>query len=94
MAFSKYWPGRVHGGILRVAMRKTLAHWIPAAFCAFISFLALFASIRPGAEWWRPAFFAFLPMCFYFVGAATSGMHREIRDLRKQIVELREMRAA
>ena len=54
----------------------------------FISLLALFVSSRSNAEWWRPAFFAFLPMCFFFVGAATSRMQREIRGLRTQIVEL------
>jgi hypothetical protein len=68
-------------------MKQAFGHWIPAAFCAFLSLLALFASSRSD-EWWRPAFFAFLPMCFFFVGAATSRMQREIRDLRKQIVEL------
>lgn len=69
-------------------MKLALAHWIPAAFCAFLSLIALFASSGSDAGWWRPAFFAFLPMCFFFVGAATSRMQSEIRDLRKQIVEL------
>jgi hypothetical protein len=68
--------------------KQVLAHWIPAAFCAFLSLIALFASSGVDAGWWRPAFFAFLPMCFFFVGAATSRMQSEIRDLRKQIVEL------
>jgi len=69
-------------------MKQAIAHWVPAAFCAFISLIALFASSGSDAGWWRPAFFAFLPMCFFFVGAATSRMQSEIRDLRKQIVEL------
>ena len=69
---------------------KTLGHWTPAAFCAFISFAALFAP--SGSDWWRPAFFAFLPMCFFFVGAATSQMQREIRELRKQLAESQEKR--
>ncbi len=73
-------------------MRQTLGHWTPAAFCAFISLTALFASTASDAGWWRPAFFAFLPMCFFFVGAATSGMQREIRELRKQLTELQEKR--
>ena len=71
-------------------MKQTLGHWTPAAFCAFISFTALFAS--SGSDWWRPAFFAFLPMCFFFVGAATSQMQREIRQLRKQLTGLLEKR--
>ena len=73
-------------------MRQLVRHWIPAAFCAFISFIALCASVGSDAGWWRPAFFAFLPMCFFFVGAVTSQMQGEIRELRKQLAELQEKR--
>ena len=71
-------------------MKKNIGHWIPAAFCGFISLIALFASIGSESSWWRPAFFAFLPMCFLFLGAATSQMQREIGELRKQLAELQE----
>ena len=71
-------------------MRQTVIHWIPAAFCGFISLIALFASVGSDAGWWRPTFFAFLPMCFLFVGAVTSQMQREIHELRKQLAELQE----
>jgi hypothetical protein len=74
---------------------KTIAHWVPAAFCAFISFTALSASIRPpDSGWWRPAFFSFLPMCFLFVGFVTFGMHRELRELRKRLADLEQKRLA
>ena len=73
-------------------MRQTISHWIPAVFCAFISLIALFASVVSEAGWWRPTFFAFLPMSFFFVGAVTSQMQRDIRELRKQIAELQEAR--
>jgi hypothetical protein len=74
---------------------KTINHWIPAAFCAFISLIALFASINsPDSGWWRPAFFAFLPMCFFFVGSATTQMHRELRELRGRIAELEQQKAS
>jgi hypothetical protein len=69
-------------------MKQTISHWIPAAFCTFISLIALYGSVVSDAGWWRPAFFAFLPMCFIFVGAATSRMNREIRDLRKQLARM------
>jgi len=75
-------------------MKSSLAHWIPAVFCGFLSLIALFASIRPNVEWWRPAFFAFLPMCFFFVGSATSQMHRELRDLRQRLANLEQKKAA
>jgi hypothetical protein len=74
---------------------KTITHWIPATFCAFISFIALFASVgSPNSGWWRPAFFAFLPMCFLFVGNATTQMHRELQTLRQQLMELEQKRVS
>ena len=68
-------------------MKRSLEPWAPAIFCAFISCIALFASIREG-EWWRPAFYAFLPMCFIFVGGAILRMQREIRELRLRLGEV------
>ncbi len=73
-------------------MRQKTSHWIPAAFCAILSLTALSASTGSDAGWWRPAFLAFLPMCFFFVGATTSGMQREIRDLQKQVAETQQRR--
>ena len=74
-------------------MRQAISYWVPAAFCAFISLIALFGSTSSDAGWWRPAFFAFLPMCFFFVGALMSQMQREIRELRKQLAQMQEKRA-
>jgi hypothetical protein len=55
-----------------------------------ISFIALFQSIgirfffgstsHEGS--WQPVFFAFLPMCFIFVGMAAAKMHLELRELQ------------
>ena len=70
--------------------RRTMGHWIPAVFCAFLSLIALFGSSVSDSRFWEPAFFAFLPMCFFFVGAATSQLQRDILELRKQVSELRE----
>ena len=70
---------------------KTISHWVPAGFCAFISLIALFGSISPSdSGWWRPAFFAFLPMCFFFVGSVTTKMYRELRELRQRITEMEQ----
>ena len=81
--------------IVSNTIKKTITHWMPAAFCAFISLIALFGSIRsPDSGWWRPAFFAFLPMCFFFVGSATMQMHGELRELRQRITELEQRRAS
>jgi Ca2+/Na+ antiporter len=69
-------------------MRQIIRHWLPAAFCAVISIIALFVSVNSRAGWWSPTFFAFLPMCFFFVGSVTYQMQCEIRELRKQLAEM------
>lgn len=68
---------------------QTFGHWTAAAFCAFICFIALFVSPGSGnTEWWKPVFFSFLPMCFFFIGSGTLRMEKEIRELKKQIKDL------
>jgi hypothetical protein len=77
---------------------KKIGYWIPGVFCAFISLIALFGSIGPhlffGTRsyevWWQPVFFAFLPMCFFFVGIGTTHLHRELNELRRRIAELEQ----
>jgi hypothetical protein len=70
---------------------KTIAHWTPAAFCAFISLTALFTSMRsPDSGWWQPMFFAFLPMCFFFVGLVTARTQHELRELQKRLADLEQ----
>jgi hypothetical protein len=72
-------------------MKKLIAPWIAPAFCAFLAAMPLIAS-SSGTDtgWWRPAFYAFLPMCFFFAGMATHGLQRDIRDLRAEVAELRQ----
>ncbi|MGA2140458.1 MAG: hypothetical protein ABSH14_16490 [Verrucomicrobiia bacterium] len=65
-------------------MRQMIGFWLPAVFCAFLAYIALSSS----DESWRPAFFSFLPMCFFFVGMALMQMHREVRALRDRVAEL------
>jgi hypothetical protein len=71
-------------------MKSLIAHWIPAAFCAFLSLLALSMQIGSDTGAWKPAFYCFLPMCFVFVGGATSQMQKEILELRAQLKELQQ----
>lgn len=71
-------------------MRQRISYWVPAAFCGFISFMALLGSVLPYGNWWQPTFFAFLPMCFFFVGSAMYGMSRELRELRQRLAALEQ----
>lgn len=73
---------------------KPISHWIPAAFCALLSLGALSMQIVSDSGAWKPMFYCFLPMCFFFVGGTTSQMQREIQDLRKQLADLQEQRSA
>lgn len=68
-------------------MLQTIGNYMPAAFCAFLSLIAL-VGIGFDGEWWRPAFFSFLPLCFVFVGSASVQMQREIGELRRQLAEM------
>ncbi len=78
------------------ARRRALAPWIPAGFCAALSFITILQSLwaavvnRGDSGGWAVAFLCFLPMCFFFVGVAMTEMRREISELRKQVAELQQ----
>jgi len=76
-------------------MKQKIGFWIPAVFCAFLSLTALFMPLLfpRGRDGHVPvAFFAFLPMCFFFVGSALWQMHREVQSLRERLAQLEQLR--
>lgn len=80
-------------------MRQKLGPWLPAVFCAALSLITVigdlvgrFATGAPGAV--DTAFYAFLPMCFFFVGAFMAELRRENRELRAQIQAMTPGRGA
>lgn len=65
---------------------KPASHFGPLILCGFISLMALIGTSVPGQPaWWAPAFFSFLPMCFYLIGTTTLALHRESHELRRDI---------
>ena len=73
-------------------MRKDIAPWLPAVFCAILSFITLveqfFVAFRSGNASNMPiAFLCFLPMCFFFVGASLSHLQKENRALKERLDE-------
>ena len=64
-----------------------LSAYTPAAFCAFISCTALFASIADAA-WWKPMFFAFLPMCFFYCAFTMHAVINKVRNLQAIVDDL------
>ena len=70
---------------------KKIAHWIPALFCALLSAMALGMQL-PGSESsaWKPAYYCFLPMCFFFVGSVSAQMQQELKELRQRLAVLED----
>ena len=73
-------------------MKQAISNWLPAIFCAFLSLLALSMQIGSDSSAWKPAFYSFLPMCFFFVGLVTLQMQREIRELKTKMAEVHDKR--
>jgi hypothetical protein len=67
---------------------QTLIPWVPFAFALFLCQLVLSQFTAPGMRSWEPAFYSFLPMGFFAVGAVTFSMQREIRELRNAVAML------
>jgi len=57
-----------------------LQPFIPVVFCAFISMMALFMGDTA-----KPAFFAFLPMCFLFAALPLIAMNKRLADLEEKL---------
>ena len=76
------------------SIMKPITHWKAAAFCAFLSLFALVGIATSGtASWWQPAFYSFLPMCFFHVALVTTQMHRELSELRKKVADLEQRKS-
>ena len=75
-------------------MKQQAPHWIPAAFCAFLSIMALVGWVSTlnsqYPNWALPAFYSFLPMCFFFVGSAATRQHQELQELRQKVADLEQ----
>ena len=70
--------------------RLTRAVYIAPMFCAFLCLFPLFGSgaSPEGSSWWEPAFFSFLPMCFFFSAFATHTLIKQIEVLQDQVQAL------
>ncbi len=70
--------------------RKAILPWVSAAYCAVLSFMVFFRSGSKDLPSGQIMFFCSLPMAFIFVGFAIREMQEQIRELRKQVVELED----
>ena len=74
-------------------MREKIGPWAPTIFCASLSLITIIANLAglfmagsTGAG--DMAFYCFMPMSFFFVGAFLSQLKKENRELRKRVGEL------
>ena len=58
-----------------------LAIWFPTIFCALLSLVGLFGSGTSD----NPVFYAFLPMCFYFMSAVQHAAWRRMDALEASL---------
>jgi hypothetical protein len=63
--------------------------WLPAIFCAVLYVITLAQAAASGTAGLPTVYMAFMPMCFYFVGAAVLQTRKEVVELRKQVANLR-----
>lgn len=72
--------------LIKSSTQRRIDHWVAFAFCVFLSLMALSGSVSDrSAGWWSPAFFSFLPICFFYMGAVTARMQREINELQSRL---------
>jgi hypothetical protein len=73
---------------MRGVVQDTVLSALPLAFATYLSYSTLFHLARTNLKEWEPAFYSFLPMCFFFVGLGLFISRREIRQLRDTIAKL------
>jgi hypothetical protein len=63
--------------------------WLPFAFATYLSHSTLSHISPRDLREWEPAFYSFLPMCFFFAGVVGFANRMEIRKLRDTVAALR-----
>ena len=71
----------------QLALRSKISIWIPAAFCAMLSLMKMFSPNGTG----DPAFYSFLPMCFFFVALVQLSLWKRIEMLETALQEKRDV---
>ena len=85
--------------MISATKKQAAAPWLPMIFSAVLSLITLIALVASasipgsGSGGWEIPFVCFLPMCFFFVGAALTHTRKEILDLRAQVAELQGQQA-
>ncbi len=85
--------------MISTELKQKFAPWTAAAFCAILSLITISFNLRLSFQNHGETgtvdiiFLAFLPVCFFFVGATATHMQLQIRELRKRLDEVRSNQA-
>jgi hypothetical protein len=71
-----------------VDRQDIIRSWAPTVLCAFNVGVATYYYTGGNAGVWTSVIIS-MPMCFFFVSAAFYQMFRKLRDLQREIEELR-----
>ena len=74
------------------ALRDMLSSWSPFGFAAALCYLVIANLSAPDMKSWEPAFYSFLPLCFFLVGFGEYRTRREVRELREALTALQSAR--
>lgn len=66
---------------------QTLRNWLPFAFCAFLVYIQQRNQDRITAS---QSILIWMPMCFFYVGAVTYLMQKQIADLKAELQDLKK----
>ena len=70
-------------------VREIVLCWLPFAAATYLCYTTLNRIEPADFRFWQPAFYSFLPMSLFLVGAIVYISRKEIRDLRATVEELR-----
>jgi hypothetical protein len=70
-------------------LRDVGMSWLPFVFAIYLSHSTLSHISRAELKDWEPAFYSFLPMCFFLGGWASFVNRLEIRRPRDTVAKLR-----
>jgi hypothetical protein len=71
---------------------KSITFRVPAFVATAVCFAAFMGSLAD-TNWWRPFFFAFLPVAFFISASMMSKMYRDQSRLRRRMTHLEQQLA-
>ena len=71
---------------------KSITFRVPAFVATAVCFTAFMGNLAD-SNWWRPFFFAFLPVSFFLIAGMMSKMYRDQSRMRRRMTHLEQQLA-